>query len=382
MVQRSVSSPILAWVTPLLDQWEEFLAAERALYELPEVAEKESPLFVRMEKAEMAVDHILQLAIDQDGLVDLVESYREAVADRGWTLPALLRLNLRVAELILEWPSLAPAANGPNPVVNWELHVIPAVGRREDLHRFVSAEASQGLMDQGIVPGNGTTVILGATTPDDLLAWMSDPTEVIAWRHRCMHAPNQVPVAEGLPLLELEEGKANEAHLGGFLYVVGMVARGTMEDLPKGSPLKVGDFETVEKAWTNLSPKWEGRLSNSLSITEPDEVWEGSVFSIGSTLLQSFYLQHAVGGAEFPDGEGPVFAVVVDSENERFQVVGLFPDGELIKTELEEDMVAFLPALLESPEFEFDMVEASALNDWVREVRGEDMPALKPHRLS
>lgn len=383
-MQRS-SSLMASWVPTLLDRWEDFLSSENTLDELPEIVPEDDTRFVRMVDAEKAVDDIIQMAIDQDRVVELSTAYHDAVAERDWTLPMLVRLNLRLAELILEWPALLKnAASGKLSVINLELVVIPAVGRREDLGRFVSPAASRALEEQGLVPENGNAVILGASTPDALLAWLSEPEKVMAWRLRCLQNQDQIPVAEGLPLIELEEGRPEEAHFGGFVYVVGMVARGTPDSLPAPSPIKMAEFEAVENAWAVLAQQWEGRLSQGLSITEPEDVWEGCVFAIGSTVLQSLYLQNAIGGEAYEDDEGPVFAIVVDQEEEAFSVVGLFPNGELVRLDLDEDMVAFLPALMGSPEFEFDLVDATALDEWVEQCRGDAMPvpAPKPRLLS
>lgn len=384
-MQRSAPSMMASWVPTLLDRWEDFLTAERTLDELPDLVSEDDPLFLRMVDAEKAVDDILQLAIDQDHAGELSKAYHDAVAERDWTLPMLVRLNLRLAELILEWPAVKKNAPSGGPsLFSLELVVIPAIGRQEDLSQFVTAEASRALEERGLVPKDGNAVILGVSTPDALLTWLSEPEQVLAWRLRCLQNQDQIPVAEGLPLLPLDEGRPGESHFGGFVYVVGMVARGTPESLPSGSPIKMGDFETVENAWAVLSEQWEERLSPRLSITEPDEVWDACVFTIGTALLQSLYLQNAIGAEVYGEDEGPVFAIVANQEEETFSVVGLFPNGELVRIELEEDMVAFLPALLWSPDFEFDVVDALELDEWVEQCRGDAMPfpTPAPRRLS
>jgi len=385
------SRSVLTRIPEMLAQWALFIELERELFELtgfdeadPAIQRKADHLAGRMADADTVIEEILQQVLTEGALSEFSNAYRPQSQDTEWTLPMLIRLNLRIAQSILEQPTVVPVAPGvEGPLVHWELAVIPAVGRREDLKTFLGPEASRALNQHGLAPPDGEAVLLGASTPDALLAWLSEPELVAAWRQRCLDNPGQRPVVDGLPLLEADPEHSKDSHFGGYVYVVGMVARGTPRSLPLRSPIAEGDFETVEAAWESLCKEWKGPMSESLSITEPDEIWDGCVFAIGSTVLQTLYLQHAVGGTPYGDDEGPVFAIVANADTETFQVVGLFPDGELVALGLDEDMVAFLPALMESPEFEFDLVEASALNDWVEECRGPDAPIAPPRpRLS
>lgn len=379
----SSARSVVARIPDLLAQWELFTELEQQLFELtdfdandPAIQSKENRLVNRMADADTVIEEILQQVLAEDALAEFSAAYRAHSQDTAWTLPMLIRLNLRIARCILEQPTVVPVAPGVEaPLVHWEMAVIPAVGRREDLGAFLGPDASRALNQHGLAPPDGEAVVLGVSTPDALLAWLSEPELVAAWRQRCLENPGQLPVEEGLPLMEVPSENSNSATFGGYIYVVGMVARGTPRSLPLRSPITEGDFETVEAAWKSLYDQWSGPKSESLSITEPDEIWDGCVFAIGSTVLQTLYLQHAVGGTPYEDGEGPVFAIVANAETEAFQIVGLFPDGELVALSLEEDMVAFLPALMDSPEFEFDLVEASQLNEWVEECRGVDAPA-------
>lgn len=375
----SATSSLLNLAEELLDHWERFLQAEHTLHGLPEQG-IDSPVFETMAHAEMAVGDLVAWAQEQGVVVELSQACLQAVERRDWTLPMLIRLNLLVAREILDYP----LALDEQTAVRWEICVIPATGRREDLHRFATPEATKALNDHGFAPPNGQAVVLGVSTPDELMAWLSDHDQVLAWRQRCEAAQDHLPVTEGLPLLTLEAGRDEEAHFGAFVYVVGMVERFDPHGLPTGSPIQNTDFEDVETQWEALKAQWDDRLPATLAIVEPDEVWDGCVYAVGGALLQTIYLQHAIGGTPMAEGEGPVFAVVVDEEKDSFRAAGVFPDGEVIFVPLDVDMVAFLPALLDSPEFEFVVVEESDFHAWVGEVRGEQAPEppARPRRLS
>ena len=375
----NTTSPLAALAEDLLDRWEVFLQAESTLHSLPE-QDFDSPLLDTMTQAELAIgDHIVA-ALEQGVLDELSKAYQQAVERRDWTLPMLIRLNLLVSRLILTHPLELDAQNA----VSWDLCVIPAPGRREDLHRFASEEASRALNDHGLAPPNGHAVVLGVSTPDELMAWLSEHDQVLAWRQRCQAADGHLPVADGLPLLTLDAGRDDHAHFGAFVYVVGMVDRFDPRQGPNGSPVQNGDFEAAEARWEALMAGWADRIPDTLAMVEPDEVWDGCVYAVGGALLQTIYLQHAIGGTPMAEDEGPVFAVVVDEDKDSFRVAGVFPDGEVISVPLDVDMVAFLPALLDSPEFEFEVVEESDFHAWVGEVRGEQAPEppTRPRRLS
>lgn len=378
MTQRSTLS-LTAMAEALLDQWETFMQAESTLHALPE-QDVTPPLFDTMTRAEMAVGDLVAEAMDQGVVSELSQAYQQAVERRDWTLPMLIRLNLQVSRKILA----QPLAVDDQTAVSWELCVIPVTGRREDLHRFVSPDASQALNDHGLAPPNGQAVLLGASTPDELMAWLSEHDNVLAWRQRCAAAADQLPVVDGLPLLALDPGRDDQAHFGAFVYVVGMVDRFDPQQVPDGSPVQNGDFEAVEARWEALRADWADWIPDTLAMVKPDEVWDGCVYAVGGALLQTIYLQHAIGGTPMAEDEGPVFAVVADEENDAYRVVGVFPDGEVISVALDVDLVAFLPALLDSPEFEFEVVGEDDFQAWVADVQGEQAPEppARPRRLS
>ena len=373
------TSPLAALAEDLLDRWEVFLQAESTLHALPQ-QDFHSPLLDIMTQAELTIGDHIAAALEQGVLGELSKAYQHAVERRDWTLPMLIRLNLLVSRKILAHPLELDTQNA----VSWELCVIPATGRREDLHRFASEEASLALNEHGLAPPNGHAVVLGVSTPDELMAWLSEHDQVLAWRQRCQVAEGQLPVADGLPLLALNAGRDDHAHFGAFVYVVGMVDRFDPQQVPDGSPVQNGDFEAVEARWEALRADWADRIPDTLAMVEPDEVWDGCVYAVGGALLQTIYLQHAIGGTPMADDEGPVFAVVADEENDAYRVVGVFPDGEVISVALDVDLVAFLPALLDSPEFEFEVVGEDDFQAWVADVQGEQAPEppARPRRLS
>lgn len=362
----------------LLDRWEHFLQTERTTFSIPDL-NPDSPLFGTMADLDLLSRDSIAWAIEQGVVRELQQACLEAVEQRDWTLPMLVRLNLLFAEEILDYPLHLDR----NTDVRWELAVIPATGRREDLHRFTGPEASEALNAMGLAPAQGTAVLLGVSTPDDLLAFLSEPEQVMAWRELCENAPGQLPTPEGLPLLSLDGFQDDESHFGAFVYVVGLVERYDPEVGPEHSLVGRQDFETTEARWSELIDAWEPRLSASLAMAEPDEVWDGCVYALTGALVQTFYLQHAIGGAPLAEDQHPAFAIVANAETETFRAVGVFPDGEVISVPLNEDIVLFLPALLECPDFEFDLVDENEFRDWVRSVTGEEEPApVKPRRLS
>lgn len=362
----------------LLDLWEHFLQIERTAFSIPDL-DPESPLFGNMAELDLLSRDSIAWAIEQGVVSELQKACLEAVEQRDWTLPMLVRLNLLFAEEILDYPLHLDR----NTDVRWELAVIPATGRREDLHRFTGPEASEALNAMGLAPAQGTAVLLGASTPDDLLAFLSEPEQVMAWRTLCENAPDQLPTPEGLPLLTLDDSQDDEAHFGAFVYVVGLVERYDPKAGPEHSLVCRQDFETTEARWSELLDAWEPRLSASLAMAEPDEVWDGCVYALTGALVQTFYLQHAIGGTPLAEDQHPAFAIVANADTETFRAVGVFPDGEVISVPLNEDIVLFLPALLECPDFEFDLVDENEFRDWVRSVTGEEEHApVKPRRLS
>lgn len=362
----------------LLDRWERFLQTEHTAHSISEL-NPDSPLFGTMADLDLLSRDTIAWAIEQGGVSELQQACLEAVEQRGWTLPMLVRLNLLFADEILDYPLHLDH----NTNVRWELVVIPATGRREDLHRFTGPEASKALNAMGLASPQGTAVLLGVSTPDEVLAFLSETEQVMAWRKRCENAPDHLPTPEGLPLLTLEDSRDDESHFGAFVYVVGLVERYDPEVGPEYSLVRRQDFETMEARWSALLDEWETRLSDSLALAEPDEVWEGCVYALTGALVQTFYLQHAIGGTPLAEDQHPAFAIVANADTETFRAVGVFPDGEVISVPLNEDIVLFLPALLECPDFEFDLVDENEFRDWVRSITGEEEPVpVKPRRLS
>ena len=362
----------------LMDRWEHFLQTERTAHSISEL-NPESPLFGTMAELDLLSRDTIAWSIEQGVVSELQQACLEAVEQRGWTLPMLVRLNLLFADEILDYPLHLDR----NTDVRWELVVIPATGRREDLHRFTGPEASKALNAMGLASPQGTAVLLGVSTPDEVLAFLSEADQVMAWRKRCENAPDHLPTAEGLPLLTLEDSQDDESHFGAFVYVVGLVERYDPEAGPEESLVRRQDFETMEARWAALLDEWETRMSTSLALAEPDEVWDGCVYALTGALVQTFYLQHAIGGTPLEEGQFPGFAIVADTETETFRAVAVFPDGEVISVPLNEDMVLFLPALLECPDFEFHLVDESDFRDWVQSVTGEEeLAPVKPRRLS
>ncbi len=375
----SVGSVVQGWLPALLNHWEAFIAAEKAMDEFFQIhghpADIDSAPMRRHLEAEEEVFQILSAAIDQDVIGPLLQGMLDAAEDREWTISMIYRLELKAAEIILEWPASPPNPASPDlPVVAWELAVIPAIGRMEDLGHFTGPDASRALMEQGLAPPGGDIVVLGVSTPDLLLPWIAVPANVMSWREHCMIAPEQRPVSTGLPLLEIPKEPSAQTTFGGFVYVLGIVSR-SRDARPAPSPIKNGDWREVEEAWLAIRSKWESRLPESIRLTEPEDVWDGCVFTVGATLIQSIFVQHSIGGEGFSEDEGPVFAAVVDHEKETLRVVGLFPDGELVSHPLDEGLIALFPALMESSEFSFVLVEEADLDAWVQDCLGEEEPA-------